>query len=229
MPPPRSARVPRFANGVAAAIGLPALLLSILTFPAGPAAAQAGEDHVTTSVLVELHPGVPAEEVTDRHRPVLERWIEVPVGPGETAEQAVERLSRVPGVASVRLDRYLHAFGATSLAAFPQDDPDDPLYPLQWNLPAAGVPDAWPSGGGAGVVVAVVDSGVTKAGEDLTRRDFVHEYDAVEDVSGPGSAEDGDGHGTPVAGTIAQCTDNRVAVAGIAQPHTGQWPQPPPE
>jgi serine protease len=64
-------------------------------------------------------------------------------------------------------------------------------------------------------VVAVVDSGVSQ-GSDLACRTFVDEYNVLTDQSGPGAAADNFGHGTHVAGSIAQCTDNAVGVAGVA-------------
>ncbi|MCA9299549.1 MAG: hypothetical protein KDA28_10810, partial [Phycisphaerales bacterium] len=45
--------------------------------------------------------------------------------------------------------------------------PDDPMYSRQWNLPAMGAPHGWSIGAmGGGVIVAVVDTGVSKV-EDL--------------------------------------------------------------
>ncbi len=94
--------------------------------------------------------------------------------------------------------------------------PDDPLYPKQWNLPDIQAPTAWDRSTGAGVVVAVLDTGVSRDGEDLTCRTFVAEYNVLTGETGPGAADDDVGHGTHVAGTIAQCTDNGVGVAGTA-------------
>ncbi|MFM7788279.1 MAG: S8 family serine peptidase, partial [Microcystis panniformis] len=48
---------------------------------------------------------------------------------------------------------------------------------------------------------------------DLRETEFVEGYDFVNDRS---NAEDDNGHGTHVAGTIAQSTNNNYGVAGIA-------------
>ena len=100
---------------------------------------------------------------------------------------------------------------------------------VQWNfMPGAGVnaPDAWQHlidigrGGGRGVVVAVLDTGVAysnrkrfRRSPDFARGDFVRGYDFVDDETFP---NDENGHGTHVAGTIGERTDNGVGVAGLA-------------
>ena len=57
---------------------------------------------------------------------------------------------------------------------------------------------------------------VLPKGTDLACRTFVHEYNAITEQSGPGSADDDNGHGTHVAGTVAQCTNNGLGVSGLA-------------
>lgn len=98
--------------------------------------------------------------------------------------------------------------------------PDDPRYGEQWNLPMIGAPAAWDHARGKGVIVAVIDTGVAyqdgprfKAVEDLAGADFVEGYDFVHDRV---EALDDHGHGTHVAGTIAQRTGNGRGVAGVA-------------
>lgn len=108
--------------------------------------------------------------------------------------------------------------------------PDDPGWQrLQWNftgpfgvdalgawrhLIAAGRP------GGVGVTVAVVDTGVAyrregrqPASPDLRLARFVAGHDFVDDDP---YAVDRDGHGTHVASTIAQATDNGLGLTGLA-------------
>ena len=90
--------------------------------------------------------------------------------------------------------------------------PNDPLYDQQWNLRAIGAPAGWRLGAGAGVRVAVIDTGIA-AVPDL---EGVAQAAGISVVPGVSDCADDQGHGTHVAGTIAQATHNEVGVAGIA-------------
>jgi serine protease len=105
--------------------------------------------------------------------------------------------------------------------------PNDPGFPLQWNFWGPfGIrtPEAWSiasrrgAPGGRGAVVAVLDTGIAyrssrgfRRAPDL--RSFVRGYDFVDNDRYP---FDLNGHGTHVAGTIGESTNNGIAVAGIA-------------
>ncbi len=98
--------------------------------------------------------------------------------------------------------------------------PNDPYYANQWHLDQIGMPGAWPRGRGEGAVVAVIDTGVAyrnggrfAQAPDLAQTRFVDGWDFVDNDAFP---DDEHGHGTHVAGTIAQSTDNGVGVAGVA-------------
>jgi serine protease len=128
------------------------------------------------------------------------------------------------------------AAGGTAAAAAPFR-PDDTgalgrpggWRSLQWNFAGRyGVraPQAWANliaagrPGGAGVTIAVLDTGVASADRppyrrspDLAGARFVDGYDFVD---GDRHADDGDGHGTHVASTIAEQTDNGLGLTGLA-------------
>lgn len=98
--------------------------------------------------------------------------------------------------------------------------PNDPDYPKQWNLRMIHMPTAWQRSHGKGVVVAVLDTGIAyedyddfKQVPDLKGVKFKKGYDFVNDDE---HANDDHGHGTHVAGTIAQATNNGEGVAGVA-------------
>jgi serine protease len=92
------------------------------------------------------------------------------------------------------------------------DAPNDPEYSKQWNLRAIHAETAWDETKGSGVTVAVIDTGISMV-PDLKSTKFVPGYDFVSDRA---EATDDNGHGTHVAGTIAQSTNNNYGVAGIA-------------
>ncbi len=102
--------------------------------------------------------------------------------------------------------------------------PNDQFYSYQWNLSKLNMPTAWDASTGSGVTVAILDTGVayenySSAGRqfliapDLASTQFAPGYDFVNNDAHP---NDDHGHGTHVAGTVAQSTGNSVGVAGVA-------------
>ncbi len=90
--------------------------------------------------------------------------------------------------------------------------PNDPMYSQQWNLHSINVESSWQDTKGKGATVAVIDTGISEV-PDLKETSFAKGYDFVNDRE---DARDDNGHGTHVAGTIAQSTNNGFGVAGIA-------------
>jgi len=99
--------------------------------------------------------------------------------------------------------------------------PNDPLYAeKQWHLKRVGAEKAWDYACGEGVTVAVVDTGIAcydkspfMKGTDLQGTQCTAGWNFVDDRA---EAWDDQGHGTHVAGTIAQTTNNGKGVAGLA-------------
>jgi serine protease len=91
--------------------------------------------------------------------------------------------------------------------------PNDPVYSFQWHFNTVQAPAAWDVTIGTGVTVAILDSGLATVGSSdgigcvMSPRDV---------VNGDNDPVDGDGHGTHVAGTVGQATNNATGVAGLA-------------
>jgi serine protease len=122
----------------------------------------------------------------------------------------VERLSRDPDVQRAEPLALVHALY----------DVDDPLLAEQWHMDRVGAPRAWDFATGRGVTVAVVDTGIAcedygpfMKGTDLQQTTCVGGWSFV---SNSEHANDDQGHGSHVAGTIAQSTNNGVGAAGLA-------------
>lgn len=141
-------------------------------------------------------------------------------------------LSHDPNVEYVEANYVAHAFAI----------PNDPYFsPFQWNFYDYGMKSngyasnygiqavsSWNITRGAGVKVAIIDTGVAyedyfdpvknqqyKLAPDLanTKFDTANAYDFVNNDA---HANDDNGHGTHVCGTIAQSTNNSLGCAGIA-------------
>jgi serine protease len=98
--------------------------------------------------------------------------------------------------------------------------PNDPRYDEQWNFRLIHAEEAWALSRGKGITVAVIDTGVAYTNcdkgpiaRDFKQTRFVPGYDFANRSA---IAYDDNGHGTHVAGTIAESTNNNEGVAGLA-------------
>ncbi|HEV7527091.1 MAG TPA: S8 family serine peptidase [Acidimicrobiia bacterium] len=96
---------------------------------------------------------------------------------------------------------------------------NDALRPQQWAFNAVNFESAWRLSTGAGIIAAVVDTGVRASHEDLAGS-VLPGIDLAADAAsvdpGHNGMVDPGGHGTHVAGIIAAHPNNGVGVAGAA-------------
>jgi serine protease len=147
---------------------------------------------------------------------------------GQSVAATVRELRARPEVAAAAPNALAHA------SAWPPRDPGRPgtaggWQALQWNFVGpygVNALGAWSNliraghPGGRGATVAVLDSGVAyrrngrfRRSPDFGPKDFVRGYDFVANDRYP---NDQNGHGTHVAGTIGEATDNGIGVTGLA-------------
>ena len=96
--------------------------------------------------------------------------------------------------------------------------PNDPYVADQWALGKINAAEAWdrPNASGAGINVAVIDSGLDTTHPDLQcpgKTLVVEGSDVVRDGEG---VQDVRGHGTHVSGIIGACSNNSIGIAGVA-------------
>ncbi|HEY94331.1 MAG TPA: S8 family serine peptidase [Dehalococcoidia bacterium] len=222
-------RVFRIASSFVAVL----LVLSSLAAFSGAAAASGIEsDHgnpqfneeffVQEEIIFKFKPGVP-QHVIDRlyndhgitklqtnSRGVMRAG----VPKGKSIEEMVNILSKNPNIEYAQPNYICQAVYT----------PNDPYYRYQWNLDngtgGINAEDAWDITDGSGAVVAILDTGIAYENyngyyraSDLAQTSFISGYDFINNDT---HANDDNAHGTHVAGTVAQSTNNGIGVAGVA-------------
>jgi thermitase len=125
--------------------------------------------------------------------------VEVPAG--QSAE-VIRDLRADDDVSFVVADSPVHALWS----------PNDPFLVDQYALDVANFTSAWDTARGAGVTIAIVDTGIEQGEVEFSGR-VVAGHDFVNNDSDP---EDDYGHGTHVAGIAAASANNLIGVAGAA-------------
>jgi thermitase len=201
-----------------------AMLLSsgvVLAQQNSPAPSQGVDGaFVPGEILVDFEPGTPERSRAEAHRQnggrveetIRGLGVQVVSVPGGQEQAKVEAYNRNPnveyaelnGIATISLDPNDPYDNSSSYASSKHGDVN------QWAWGKIQAYDAWDrTTGSSSVKVAVVDTGIDNSHPDLpaavAQKDFVNN-----DIN----AEDDNGHGTHVAGTIGASTNNATGVAG---------------
>lgn len=193
--------------------------------------------------VVAPRPGAPASPVFD--------WYVVTLGPTPAAgvsaratreRRAADRPTLGRALALLRTDASVAA--VEEISSVSTDTINDPYYassgawgqPFQdlWPLVAIRAEAAWATSTGAGITVAVIDTGVDVTHPDLAANiwqnpkeicgdgidndgnGFVDDCAGWDFVNRRNAAVDDFGHGTHVAGTIAAVANNALGISGVA-------------
>ncbi len=191
-----------------------ALAAAMLPAPGGASAApperSAAGPWAKGRVLVMPNPGLSEAELGKivapdggKARKLTASGLYVVELPGNASEKAVAaRLARHPHLKFAELDQAVNA-------AFV---PNDPYLGSQWHTTRINAPAAWDLATGAGVTIAVADTGVEATHPDLADR-LVAGYNFHD---GNTDTSPVTGHGTWVSGAAAATLNNGQGVAGVA-------------
>jgi|GEM_PF-7113088 len=170
--------------------------------------------HVPGEIVVKFVPGISAGTKGDImrrfgliHKRESHKFGHFTVVSHAVPDAVLEKLKREGEVVYAERNAYAYASAGEAV--------NDPFFIYQWHMTRIDADLAWGlvPNPGAGAVVAVLDSGVRQNLEDFNQTLFVPGYDFI---NGDNDPNDDNNHGSHVAGTIAQSTDNGVGVTGVA-------------
>jgi len=197
-------------NMTAASALLMALCTVAASASAAPAAGVPGKDWVSGRVLVMPRAGLSDSElgkIVGQHHGKARKLgasglyvVDLPAGVSEA--DVADQLAHHPHLKFAELDRRVPAAAV----------PNDPYMGSEWHLSKIGVPAALDVAQGAGVTIAVLDTGVDCTHPDLAAN-CVAGWNFYDNNS---NTADVNGHGTTVAGAAAAATNNGVGVASVA-------------
>ena len=153
-----------------------------------------GEAHAADEVEMIIQEMLPAGDVFGRRAVELSK-----TGQQRTLTMSTDQLRTIRRLS-----------GKQSLPAFPSD----PYWEDNWGWNYVEADLIWPDKA-ANPMVCVIDSGIDINHPDLKGR-ALNGRDFVNDNESPNVANDDNGHGTHVAGTIAAVMNNKKGIAGIS-------------
>lgn len=161
-------------------------------------------------ILIEAKAGLSDDELTKilavhggKGRKMGRSKLQIVNLPANASEaDIIAKLSKNPNIKFAELDEKIEATFT----------PNDSYYSSQWGVSKAGINLAWDLAMGAGVTIAILDSGVDPTHPDLIPN-LVPGYNFYDYDT---NTADVCGHGTAVAGVAAAAGNNAIGVAGVA-------------
>jgi serine protease len=193
---------------------------------------QVGQKYVQGEIIVKFKPNVSEAEIA-AFNAVQGAYITYTSSTAGFKIIKIPSDSTIDGMVDIYQANASVEYAEANYIAYAMMRPNDDLYYLQWHLynqshGGIQMQSAWGLSTGSGAVVAILDTGVTAKSrweqepvrfygraEDLAETDFVAGYDFVNRDQYPDD-DSNPGHGTHIAGTIAQSTYNEIGVAGVA-------------
>lgn len=200
------------------------MVLAAVLAVAGSISLQFSLAQIDQTAPEPVDPNEPTEQIIVQYKPSSNlRTLDAKLD----AVQAVEKdeipafRMKVLKVPKSKRDKILSQLNADPLvqAAAPDHKiyaldtkPNDPEYAQQWFWPKVGMETAWDTAkGSSDIVIAVIDSGLNYAHEDLANI-AVPGYDFIDNDSDPTFSVNN--HGTAVSGILAANSNNGKGVAG---------------
>ncbi|MEW9672624.1 S8 family peptidase [Ammoniphilus sp. 3BR4] len=192
-------------------VGSAAALSAILYFLIQQHLDSQVHPHFPNELIVKFTDGISDEEINDIHRKakceVIGKNEELGIYTIKSRRKMSRMLKHYKGLSQIEYAEPNYKFKASYT-------PNDTYYSYyQYGPQRIQAPSAWDvTQSQASIRIAVVDTGVELNHSDL-RGKLLNGYDFVNNDSFP---NDGNGHGTHVAGIAAAVTNNALGIAGVA-------------
>jgi subtilisin family serine protease len=160
----------------------------------------------TGRVIVVFHT-TPDVNLVAQHGQINQTFHLIPAVVATLPESAIQALSKNPNVKYIEPDAYVQFITGRIIESAAK--PSKQVIP--WGVDRIDADLAWATSTGAGVKVAVVDTGIQKRHRDL-KANVKGGYNCIAETT---NFDDDHGHGTHCAGIIA-AVDNKIGVVGVA-------------
>jgi len=204
-------------------IGVMSVATVLLMVLAGFAAVPAGAGDEKIEVVVLFKDSIDEQVIKDNNGKVSKKYSAIPLAVTKLTAKDIKALEKSDKVVAVEKNHiYTIAAPPPGRGKPPKDDPPAPPdEELPWGVDRIDAEEVWVDADflatGAGITVAVIDTGIDKDHPDLADN-IIGGYNYVPQRGrvNTKSWDDDNGHGTHVAGTIAGIRGNDIGVIGVA-------------